>query len=92
MAAKRQRVEIYADARKKWRWRYRARNGEIIAESGQGYYRKDRAINAFGRFAEMMEMADYDIVDKATGQIISSREDNETRAEGDPFEYADPQT
>ena len=80
MAAKRQRVEIYVDARKKWRWRYRARNGEIVADSGQGYYRKDRAIAAFLRFAEMMELADYDIVDKATGQTIEARDDGSPQA------------
>lgn len=33
-------AEIYKDAKGKWRWRLRARNGRILADSGQGYVRK----------------------------------------------------
>ena len=31
---------IYQDKRKEWRWRIRARNGRIMADSGEGYKRK----------------------------------------------------
>lgn len=80
MAAKKQRVEIYADLRGKWRWRYRARNGEIIAESGQGYHRKDRAVSAWLRFAEMVSIAEYVIVDKVTGMTIEVSDDGSPQA------------
>ncbi len=35
------RFELYRDAGGQWRWRLRARNGEIIAESGEGYVRRE---------------------------------------------------
>ncbi|MHB2210432.1 YegP family protein [Methylobacterium phyllostachyos] len=35
------RFELYRDAKGEWRWRLRARNGEVIAESGEGYIRRE---------------------------------------------------
>ncbi len=35
------RFELYRDAKGAWRWRLRARNGEIVAESGEGYVRRE---------------------------------------------------
>jgi len=34
------RFELYRDKKGEWRWRLRARNGRIIADSGQGYRHK----------------------------------------------------
>ncbi|SQI93044.1 YegP family protein [Aggregatibacter aphrophilus] len=31
------KFETYLDARSEWRWRLRADNGKIIADSGEGY-------------------------------------------------------
>ena len=40
------RIEIYRTAvRRKWRWRYVAANGNILADSGQGYSRRIDALN-----------------------------------------------
>ena len=33
-------IVYYRDRRKKWRWRLLARNGRIVADSGEGYTRK----------------------------------------------------
>lgn len=41
------RVEFYSDKRGKHRWRLRARNNRIVAESGQGYGRRHDAKHAF---------------------------------------------
>ncbi|MDP4024422.1 DUF1508 domain-containing protein [Methylobacterium sp. NEAU 140] len=35
------RFELYRDAGGQWRWRLRARNGEVVAESGEGYARRE---------------------------------------------------
>ena len=35
------RFELYRDVKGEWRWRLRARNGEVIAESGEGYSRRE---------------------------------------------------
>lgn len=41
------RIEIYRSRgiRKKWRWRYVAANGNIMADSGQGYADKRDALS-----------------------------------------------
>lgn len=36
---------LYKDARGHWRWRLRAANGRIIAESGEGYHNKQDCID-----------------------------------------------
>ena len=32
---------VYRDAKKQWRWRFRASNGEIIAVSSESYVRRE---------------------------------------------------
>ena len=40
-------AELYQQTlRRKWRWRYVAANGNILADSGQGYSRRIDAVNA----------------------------------------------
>lgn len=40
------RFEIYKDQANEWRWRLRAHNGKIIADSGEGYSSKANARRA----------------------------------------------
>lgn len=47
---KRASVEIYRDRSRGWRWRFRAPNGPIIADSAESYTRRASALLAFGRF------------------------------------------
>ena len=35
------RFEMYRDAGGEWRWRLRHQNGQVMAESGEGYSRRD---------------------------------------------------
>lgn len=35
------RFEMYRDSTGEWRWRLRARNGEVVADSGEGYKRRE---------------------------------------------------
>jgi hypothetical protein len=35
--------ELYPDTRRDWRWRLRARNGRIVAVSGEGYRKRSHA-------------------------------------------------
>ncbi|MFC7141852.1 HVO_2922 family protein [Halosimplex aquaticum] len=37
------RFELYEDAAEQWRWRLRHRNGNVVADSGEGYTRKHNA-------------------------------------------------
>jgi len=31
---------IYCDKKKEWRWRLKAKNGRVLADSGEGYKRR----------------------------------------------------
>jgi len=46
---RRPKLEIYRDGRGEWRWRLRAANGRILADSGEGYRRRASARHAAGR-------------------------------------------
>jgi len=41
--------EIYKDTAKEWRWRLVARNGKIVADSGEGYSSRRNVVNAINR-------------------------------------------
>ena len=43
LEASQARFELYEDRAEKWRWRLRHRNGNIVADSGQGYSSKGKA-------------------------------------------------
>ena len=45
------RFEVYRDAKGEWRWRLRAGNGRIIADSGESYRKRRAAQLATGRVA-----------------------------------------
>ena len=34
------KIEVHRDGRREWRWRLRAPNGRILADSGEGYRRR----------------------------------------------------
>lgn len=37
--------EVYEDKAEEWRWRFRASNGKIIADSGEGYKNKQDCLH-----------------------------------------------
>lgn len=37
--------KLYKDRAYQWRWRYVAANGRTIADSGEGYYNRQDALN-----------------------------------------------
>jgi len=42
-------LEVYKDAKDEWRWNIRAKNGNIMADSGEGYTRRGNCIKAVNR-------------------------------------------
>lgn len=46
--------KIYKDKDGEWRWRMRAANGEIMADSGEGYTRKADARNSLMRLLDLL--------------------------------------
>jgi uncharacterized protein YegP (UPF0339 family) len=49
------KVIIYKDDRGEWRWRVRAKNGNILADSGEGYSTKSSCRRAWKRFVWHMD-------------------------------------
>lgn len=54
------RFELYRDAAGEWRWRLRVQNGNIIAESGEGYVHRQDCEHAIDlvRRSEKAEIVD----------------------------------
>ena len=48
------KLDIYRDANREWRWRLRASNGRIVADSGEGYRRRASARHAAARVRTML--------------------------------------
>ena len=51
------RLHTYRDAGGKWRWRMLARNGKIVADSAEGYTRRNGARAAARRLADAILQA-----------------------------------
>ena len=48
------KVQIYRDANREWRWRLRAANGRIVADSGEGYRGRAAAYEATHRLKTIL--------------------------------------
>jgi uncharacterized protein YegP (UPF0339 family) len=46
------KFDVYQDRKKEWRWRLIAKNGRIVADSGEGYTRRASAFRALHRFSD----------------------------------------
>ena len=51
---RRAKLEIYRDAKREWRWRLRASNGRIVADSGEGYRRRAAVYEAVKRVRSIL--------------------------------------
>lgn len=51
-------MDIYEDARGDWRWRLKARNGRVIADSAEGYVSRTNARRAAETVRDTMKLAD----------------------------------
>ena len=57
------RFELYADKGGKWRWRAKARNGRIVAASGESFASKSNAKASAWSFAQWIELGEWKVVD-----------------------------
>lgn len=48
---------VYKDRKSEWRWRLKAKNGRIVADSGEGYTTRWRAVKAAYRVQVIAMMA-----------------------------------
>ncbi|WP_436935701.1 HVO_2922 family protein [Halovenus marina] len=56
--------EIYEDAEGKWRWRLRHRNGNVLADSGQGYAERTGAEDGLNSVKQNAPNADTEAVEE----------------------------
>ena len=47
-------VEFYRDKKRDWRWRIRATNRKILADSGEGYRRRADAVRGLDRVRKIL--------------------------------------
>ena len=57
--------EIYEDAAEEWRWRLRHRNGNVLADSGEGYASRSNAVEAVTKVKRNAPGAGEETVDAA---------------------------
>ena len=62
---RRPKLEIYRDGRSEWRWRLRAANGRIVADSGEGYRRRASLLRGI-ECARVMLSGDVSVVEVKT--------------------------
>jgi uncharacterized protein YegP (UPF0339 family) len=56
---RRARFVVYKDVKGEWRWQLRAANGRIIADSGEGYKQRHKAMTAMYRISKLCRTGDY---------------------------------
>ena len=60
--------EVYRDRASEWRWRLVHRNGEIIADGGEGYTRRNDATRALERIRERAEDLEFEVYEDNAGE------------------------
>jgi uncharacterized protein YegP (UPF0339 family) len=60
--------EIYRDAGGEWRWRLVHRNGNVLADSGQGYTRRRDARRAVDRISDDIEDMAFEVYEDSAGE------------------------
>jgi len=67
--------EVYEDRGGQWRWRLVHRNGNIIADGGEGYSDRSAADDAVERVSEYVADADYLRIDPAAFEVYRDAAD-----------------
>ena len=82
--------EVYRDAAGKWRWRLVHRNGNIIADSGSGYTRRNDANRAVERIRTGLDDLAFETYEDAAGEYRWRLQGGNDRIVADSGEgYAD---
>lgn len=53
------KFHVYKDKAGEWRWKLKARNGRVVADSGEGYKRKAAAIKTLTSIIESINSDEY---------------------------------
>lgn len=56
------RIEVYHDTKGEWRWRLKATNGKIIADSGEGYINKQDCLDTLARIIKGVKVEGFDVI------------------------------
>lgn len=63
MATKAPKIEIYKDKKNEFRWRLLSSNGRTVADSGEGYTRRDNLNRALAVLKAAFSDADIAVVE-----------------------------
>lgn len=53
------KFQVYKDKAGEWRWRLRAKNGRIVADSGEGYKRKTTMLKTLTNIIDIISTEGY---------------------------------
>lgn len=53
------KFQVYRDKAGEWRWRLRAKNGRIVADSGEGYKRKTTMLKTLTNIIDIISTEGY---------------------------------
>jgi uncharacterized protein YegP (UPF0339 family) len=56
------KIHILQDKDHQWRWRIRARNGQIVAGCEEGYKHKNKCENSMFKVVNSIKAGDYEVV------------------------------
>lgn len=62
-------IEIYRDKAAEWRWRLIHRNGNILADSGEGYANRSGARRAIDRIRDRLNDVDFEVFEDTAGEF-----------------------
>jgi uncharacterized protein YegP (UPF0339 family) len=61
--------EVYRDNANEWRWRLVHRNGNILADGGEGYSRRHDAARAVDRLRERIDDFEFNVYEDSAGEF-----------------------
>ncbi len=61
--------EVYKDAAAEWRWRLVHKNGNILADSGEGYTRSNDARRAAARVRDELDALEFEVYEDSAGEF-----------------------
>lgn len=62
--------EVYKDEANEWRWRFKATNGRIIADSAEGYVGKDDCLAGIHLMFKSLANYGMGMVSQLAGEVV----------------------
>jgi len=84
--------EVYRDQAADWRWRFVHKNGNILADSGEGYTRRNDANRAVNRIRDRIDDYEFEVYEDSAGEYrwrLRGRNDQIVADSGEGYDSRD---